>query len=282
MTCPPVTFQYKYDDRTDSLFQETHRESTPDNKSFRFGGDYYPSQNSTIGYTFDIADHKDLTEQEFNYIKNSTNPSLLGIVNTTEHDDGYHLDHLLSYENKFDSEKQLLKAYVSSSHEFDDVHEHGGSEMAHNPTTPEQETNAYEHNDNITIAIDYEDEFKEKIGIEIGTKATLRNFGTDLTYLDGVYKNDYSEDIFAAYLVTKYDLTDRFGLKLGARAEQAKTNATLNGPTIHDSTNVITSIIDNAILESPFDNPYFQIYPSLFLLYRLTERQSINLVIQRK
>ena len=275
-------FQYKYADRTDSLFQKTHRESTPLNLSFRFGGDYYPSKNSTVGYTFDIADHKDLTEQEFNYTTNSINPNLLGLVNTTEHDDGFHLDHLLSYENKFDSDKQLLKAYVSSSHETDDVHEHGGSETAHNSATSDQGTDALEHNDNITFAFDYEDEFKEKIGIEIGTKATLRGFGTDLTYLGDVYYNDYSENIYAAYLVTKYELTDRFGLKIGARAERAETKATLKGPTLHDSTNVITSIIDNAIMDSPFDNPYTQIYPSLFLLYKLTERQSIQFGYSKK
>ena len=32
-----------------------------------------------------------------------------------ESDDGYHIDHVLSYENKYDSQKQLLKAYKHCS-----------------------------------------------------------------------------------------------------------------------------------------------------------------------
>ena len=65
-------FQYDYDTRIDSLFQETSRTRTPNNLGFRVGGDYYPSNSSTIGYTFDISNHNEITEQEFNYTMNYT------------------------------------------------------------------------------------------------------------------------------------------------------------------------------------------------------------------
>jgi Outer membrane receptor proteins, mostly Fe transport len=82
--------------------------------------------------------------------------------------------------------------------------------------------------------------------------------------------------------VTKYDLTDRFGIKLGARLEQVETKATLSGPLTHDSTNIITKIFDQAIAQSPFDNPYTKVYPSAFLLYNLTDRQTMQFGYSKK
>ena len=276
-------FQYDYSNRIDSLFQNTSRTRTPNNLGLRIGGDYYPTKASTLGYTLDIAEHKELTEEEFDYTANTINPELLGEeIHTTEHDDGQHIDHVLTYENKFDNQKQLLKAYVSFSHEIDDVHEHGGSETEHHTVESENETNAKEHNDNWTLSIDYEDELRDNLAIEVGAKTTLRDFGTDLNYLGQEYNNDYNEDLYAAYLVTRYDLTDRFGLKVGARLEQVETKASLGGPTEHDSTNIITKIFDDAIELSPFDNPYFKVYPSAFLLYKLTENQNLQFGYSKK
>ena len=91
----------------------------------RFGGDYYPSKTSTVGYTFDISQHKETTFQRFNYRANTINPNLLGNLETTETDEGLHMDHVFSYENKFDSDAELLNAYVSYSYEVDDVNEIG-------------------------------------------------------------------------------------------------------------------------------------------------------------
>ena len=276
-------FQYQYISKIDSLFQNTSRTRTPDNLGFRLGGDYYPSKSSTIGYTFDIAQHKERTEQEYSYTTNTINPYMVGQeIYTIERDDGNHMDHVLTYENKFDSEKELLKAYVSFSNEIDDVHEYGGGESVQYSAEEKNRTTAKEKNDNLTISLDYEDELNDKLAIEVGAKTTLRDFGTDLTYLGQLYNNSYNEDIYAAYLETKYNVTDRFGLKIGARLEQVETKAILNGPTEHDSTNIITKIFDNAIADSPFDNPYDKIYPSAYLLYKLTDKQNIQLGYSKK
>ena len=275
-------FQYDYGDKIDSLFQNTSRTRTPDNLGFRIGGDYYPSESSMLGYTFDISEHKEFEKEQFDYEANTFNPEMVGrTFQTEENDNGNHMDHVLSYENKFDSQKQLLKAYLSYSHEIDDVHEQGsGGSNAISANT--QASTAKEKNNNLTASIDYEDEYGDNLGIEVGAKATLRDFGTDLNYLSKGYTNKYDEDIFAAYLVTRYDITDRFGLKIGARYEQVNTFAELTGSTEHDSSNIITTIFDNAIQESPFDNPYNKVYPSAFLLYKLTEKQNLQFGYSKK
>ena len=272
-------FQYAYTNRIDSLFQNTSRTSTPNNLGFRIGGDYYPSSNKTIGYTLDISEHKELEQNNINYLINTRDPSELGLKEMEESDDGYHIDHVFSYENKYDAQKQLLKAYASFAREIDDVFETGTMESLNYKSS---DSKTLEDNTNITMAVDYENEYGEKLGIETGIKFTIRDFGENLNYLEDKYENDYQEDIYAAYLVTKYNLTDRFGFKLGARFEQVETKANLNGPVTHDSTNIITKIFDNAIAESPFNNPYKKVYPSAFLLYKLTERQSMQFGYSKK
>jgi len=274
-------FQWIYPNNAsvDYLSQTTNRISTPNNLGLRIGGDYYPSSNKTIGYTLDILEHKELEQNNINYLINTRDPSELGLKEMEESDDGYHIDHVLSYENKYDSQKQLLKAYASIAHEIDDVFETGTMESLNYKSS---DTKTLEDNTNVTMAVDYENEYGEKLGIETGLKFTIRDFGENLTYLKDKYENDYQEDIYAAYLVTKYDLTDRFGFKLGARFEQVETKANLSGPLTHDSTNIITSIFDSAIVKSPFDNPYTKIYPSAFLLYKLTDRQSMQFGYSKK
>ena len=277
-------FDYIYPSSSDKVYTNTYRKKTPNDFGLRFGGDYYPSKASTIGYTFDISEHNETTIQEFNYIENTLNPNMVGILETTETDDGLHMDHVLSYENKYDSEYKLLKAYISYSYEVDDVNELGAMDSEYGANFSGDSTIASEDNNNFTASLDYENKFGKKLGYELGAKATIRDFEKDLTYLQNIYENDYEEDIYAAYLVTQYEITDRFGFKLGARAEQVETFADLKGPDLaeSDSTNILTYLFERGISEGPFDKDYFKIYPSAFLLFKLTDRQTFQFGYSKK
>ena len=277
-------FDYIYPSSSDKVYTNTYRKKTPNDFGLRFGGDYYPSKASTIGYTFDISEHNETTIQEFNYIENTLNPNMVGILETTETDDGLHMDHVLSYENKYNSEFKLLKAYISYSYEVDDVNEFGAMDSEYGANFSGDSTIASEDNNNFTASLDYENKFGKKLGYELGAKATIRDFEKDLTYLQNIYENDYEEDIYAAYLVTQYELTDRFGFKFGARAEQVETFADLKGPDLaeDDSTNILTYLFERGISEGPFDKDYFKIYPSAFLLFKLTDRQTFQFGYSKK
>ena len=277
-------FDYIYLSSSDKVYTNTYRKKTPNDFGLRFGGDYYPSKASTIGYTFDISEHNETTIQEFNYIENTLNPNMVGILETTETDDGLHMDHVLSYENKYDSENKLLKAYISYSYEVDDVNEFGAMDSEYGANFSGDSTIASEDNNNFTASLDYENKFGNKLGFELGAKATIRDFEKDLTYLQNIYENDYEEDIYAAYLVTQYEITDRFGFKFGARAEQVETFADLKGPDLaeSDSTNILTYLFEKGISEGPFDKDYFKIYPSAFLLFKLTDRQTFQFGYSKK
>ena len=277
-------FDYIYPSYTDSINTDTYRKKTPNDFGMRFGGDYYPSKASTVGYTFDISQHNETTIQKFNYKDNTINPSLLGNLETTETDEGLHMDHVFSYENKFDSDVELLNAYISYSYEVDDVNEFGKMDSEFGANFSGNSTTAFEKNNNFTASIDYENKFGDKLDYEVGAKATIRDFKKDLTYLQNIYENDYEEDIYAAYMVTQYELTDRFGFKFGARAEQVETYANLKGPelTDNDSANVLTYLFEKGIKEGPYDPNYFKIYPSAFLLFKLTDRKTIQFGYSKK
>ena len=60
---------------------------------------------------------------------------------------------------------------------------------------------ALEDNTNITMALDYENEYGKKLGIETGLKFTIRNFGKELNYLNDEYDNDYEEDIYVCLIL---------------------------------------------------------------------------------
>lgn len=278
-------YQYIYPDKTDSLFQNTERIRTPRNISIRLGGDLYPSKTSSLGYTFTVSDHKDLSEEGIDYILNTIDPDKIGEVHFTEHDDGFHMDHSFYYNNDFDKKERKLKAEVDFSWEEDDVHQHSGTESQHDLSEISEETEAEEANNSLEVSVDYEDKLNDRFSIETGGKADLRSYGTTLSYLLQPYKNQYDEDIFAAYFIGSYDLNHRFSIKAGARFEKVNTNAILekgSPDNTMDSTNVLTTIFDNALNKSPFENPYSSVYPSANLLYKLSEKQNIQFGYSKK
>jgi len=278
-------FQYVYPTKIDSLFQLTTRTMSPTNMSMRLGGDYYPSKTSSFGYTLTVADQKDDTENGIDYIVNTRDTTKLGNVSFVNHDNGFHLDNTIYFENNYDSDNKHLKIVADLSYELDDLNEYGTSTDVSNPASEDSETNVKEENNGRMVSLDYKNRLSQNIGFEIGGKAFLKSYQTDLDYLNHNYQSIYTEDIYAAYATGDIELTDRFSIKAGARFEQVETNAEVSklaSPDALDSTNVILKIFDLATEESPYENPYSSIYPSAFLLYKLTDKQTVQFGYSKK
>ena len=277
-------FEYNYPSRTDSLYQNTYRRKSPIRTNLRLGGDYYPSSASTISYTYMFGNHFEDVFQEIEYIIPDMNE-----VESLEEDDGVHHDHSISYENKFGTTDRKLTANLDYNFETDEGiqhnYEHSLDAADHSGHSHDHDTRFKENNNSIVIAVDYEDQVNERLFIETGFKSTLKSFLTDYHYLERLYINDYDEDIYAAYASLNYDITDQFGIKAGARFEQVETNASLvpsNANITPDSVNIISTIIDNAVEESPYKNPYAKVYPSMFLIYKLSAMQTVQLGYSKK
>jgi len=274
-------FTYLYPDSSSSLYQNTLRIKNPANIGLRLGGDYYPTKSSTISYTYMFGNHEETTREELDYI--------LPFSRKTEsrsEDVGLHHDHSISYENKFGTKDRKLSANLDLNFEEDDIVQYNlENSSIINDFSSNTDTDVKEKNNSTTFRIDYEDKLNEKTSIETGLKATLKSFSTDYNYLEQLYINNYEEDIYAAYASLTYDISERFGIKAGARFEQVETNASLQPSSTNitpDSVNIISTIIDNAIEESPYKNPYTKIYPSIFLIYKLSPMQTLQFGYSKK
>tara|TARA_B110000196_G_scaffold122956_1_gene106644 strand:+ start:842 stop:3379 length:2538 start_codon:yes stop_codon:yes gene_type:complete len=274
-------FSYIYPDRDSSIYQNTLRIKNPANLGMRLGGDFYPSKSSTISYTYMYGHHDETTNEELEYLT----PIYLK-TESKEEDHGIHHDHSLSYENKFGTNDRKLVASLDFNFEEDESIQHNiENSSAIDDHSHDHDTEFKEENNSLTFRVDYEDELNEKASIETGIKATIKSFSTDYDYLDQLYLSKYDEDIYAGYASLTYDITERFGIKAGARFEQVETNAILEPSTsneVADSVNIISTIINNAVEASPYKNPYTKVYPSLFLIYNLSPMQTIQFGYSKK
>jgi hypothetical protein len=275
-------FTYNYSDSSASLKQNTMRTKNPANIGLRMGGDYYPSKSSTFSYTYSFNDHTETTKEELEFYEPFSRFS-----KSKSEDLGNHHDHSFSYENNFGTKDRKLSAGIDINFEEDDVTQYNieNSSIIDDYNSGSTDTDFKEKNNSQTFRLDYEDGLSDKLSIETGFKTTLKSFSTDYTYLNQLYNNDYSEDIYAGYISTTYDITDQFGIKAGVRYEQVETNASLepsSSNTTPDSINIISTIIDNAVELSPYEKPYSKIYPSLFLIYKVSPMQTIQFGYSQK
>ena len=256
-------FDYLYFDPTDSiryLHQVTKRIRNSNNISFRFGGDLYPTPTTTISYTSTFS-KRDQDSQE---IVKTTRPveSILDVIeNGLEND----WDHSLSYENKFNSKDRKLNADISYGI---------GKE---NETEKNLGNEVEDHHDHKSIiaSFDYEDKLGESFDLEAGFKTTLKALDDDLFFQDGTYDYLYDEDIYALYTTLGYEINDRLGLKGGLRFEQVETKAEVSGDTTI-ATGITHFIINQAVKKDVIDEPYSHFYPSVFLNFKLTEKEQIQ------
>ncbi len=181
---------------------------------------------------------------------------------------------------------QSLDARFSFSHDEQDRIEYFDQEFFNDQQEPVEEKRTlqtYERplNNQMYIGqIDYTLPLTEDINFEAGWRSTLRRndleqifreydpeFGFDLTHseVDDLITNQfrYDEDVHAAYLILQQDL-GAFSYQAGLRAEYTRTES--YQPSI-DSTHT---------------NNYFDLFPSIFLNYEISQNQDIQLNYSRR
>ena len=267
-------FSYMRSNKIDSVYQLTRRTEIPENLSLQLDLDYYPYDYQTITYTIDFSNHKDITDQKFNYILNTIDTSKVGNFNSKRFDDGLHIDQIISYNNNFNSPEKNLKSYISYSYEFDDVKEDGELENIYNF---DEQTNSSENNRNFTLALDYENRFNSQLSYELGFKSIIRDYKTDLIYYDDKYSNYFKEDIHSWYFSSNLDISQKLKLKFGLRTELADTRLKIKKDTPNEPSNIITHLIDLAITDSPYTLNYVKHYPNFYVLNKFNASQTFQL-----
>ncbi len=136
--------------------------------------------------------------------------------------------------------------------------------------------------DRTTINLDYVDPLSETTKLELGLQARL--FSNTINYIsDGRSQNflgeyiptttyfDYSRDIYSAY-ATYSKKFEKWTYQIGLRAENVQV----------ETLALETDLETDAVTSFPFDNDYFEVYPSAFFTYSPSEKNSYQLSYSRR
>ena len=258
------TFIMDYGTAADTSKQITSRIRMPVSMSLRLGGDYYVTEKQSFTLSTTFSDHDNTSEESIHYIypldyEVKQDEEKFGLTNAVD----------LTYVRDYEDPQQKLELDISYSYS-------AASEVQTQRANEQDPINADEWRTNMIIRGDYTHPFSKGTLLETGFKGTIKDFNSDLQYLVVPYDFIYGEDVYAFYATLAHDFSAIWGLKLGLRAEQVETSIRMNADGEQDTTNVFTTLIDNAIAKTPFSNPYFKIYPSMFWMYTISEKDQLQ------
>jgi len=258
------TFIMDYGTVADTSKQNTSRIRMPVSKTLKLGGDYYVTEKQTLSLSTTFSDHDNTSEEILHYIY-----PLEYKVQQDEVDFGSTNALDLTYIRDYEDPQQKLELDISYSYSND-------REKQTQRYNEQNQINSDDWRTNIVIRGDYTHPFSKGTILETGFKGTIKNYNSNLQYLVVPYDFMHGEDVYAFYATLAHDFNAIWGLKLGLRAEQVKTSIRMNADGEQDTTNIFTTLIDDAIAKAPFSNPYFKIYPSMFWMYTISEKDQLQ------
>ncbi|WP_285054357.1 TonB-dependent receptor domain-containing protein [Pedobacter ginsengisoli] len=116
-------------------------------------------------------------------------------------------------------------------------------------------------NNEYTLQSDYVYPFSKSTTLETGAKGIFRKINSD--YDNSAQDFDYDQNVASAYGVLGFKLTKKITAKAGLRAEYTKING----------------LAGNAV---PFDNDYFNVFPSLILSQTLKGMSTVKVSYNRR
>tara|TARA_B110000438_G_scaffold287350_1_gene319557 strand:- start:493 stop:3012 length:2520 start_codon:yes stop_codon:yes gene_type:complete len=268
-------FQYIYPTTTNETRQRTEGYREPVSNNIKLGTDYYYDKNTMFTMAMTYKEYEKQNKEKVFYY----NPDYL--FESEKFDEGTDIDFEFGYYKDFAQKDRKLVFEASNTINEDEEYENAFSNLA-SPNIRADDPYRKEQNNNIIVKTDYTHPFGQSSKFEAGFKSTIKQFKTDQYYLESIFDSDYNEDVHALYTTLLYNFTDKLGVQLGARAEQAFTKAILNSQKqdsnegYEDTTNIFLYIMEQALDQSPFKNDYFQIYPSVNMLYNLNPTQRIQ------
>lgn len=242
---------------------------------YKIGLDYYLNDKNTISVFTTQNNSENSTNGEsyvFFYDNASFNQSQVFLANSTntssqynfdyKHDftkDGHNIELEVDY-NIFNEESPVdFKYQLGSNEDYIDFN-----------NTDRKST---------TINLDYVNPISESTKLELGVQARL--FNSDITYAstgetlnnEGVLRPtpstdfDYTRDIYSAYATfsKKYE---KWTSQIGIRAENVQEDA--------------LALSSEAASTEAFKNDYFELYPSVFITYSPSEKNSYQLSYSRR
>ncbi len=251
------------------------------NKShlFKVGVDYYLNDNNTLSFftNQNIYDGKGTGTTNLSFPdQNLYQTQIFG--NVSENNSN---QYNFVYKHIFKNEDETLDIEV-------DYNDFNQDEIANfnyiNFSFPENyQDNVDTQRNQTTINVDYVKPINEKTKLEVGAEARL--FTTDLGYSSTgqTFSStgtiiptpstafDYKRDIFSAYVTFGKTISEKWSYQVGARAEQVNVDA-----------EALNLFADGTNQNLPFTNDYFQVYPSAFVTYTASDKNSYQVSLSRR
>ncbi|WP_298533147.1 outer membrane beta-barrel family protein [uncultured Algibacter sp.] len=249
------------------------------NKShlYKIGVDFYMNDKNTISFftNQNVFNGEGNSSTDVTYPVTGVQTQLF--MNDSENSSS---QYNLAYKHEFDNEDETLDVEVN-------YNEYDAEEIANfnfiNFTFPtDYVDNVDTKRDRTTINVDYVKPVNEDVKIEAGLEARL--FNSIIGYMStGQTFNgngdliptpstnfDYKRDIYSAYF-TYSKKFEKWSYQAGLRAEQVFVNA-----------DALRTFDDNSTEFLPFENEYFQLYPSIFLSYNPSEKNTYQFSASRR
>ena len=266
-------------DRIDQAIEQNF-DILNNNKShlFKVGVDYYLNDKNTIS-VFTNQNLFNGWSNVYSSIAYLTTPSLDESQYTRGDNENDSQQYNVNYKHDFNEEGHSI--------EFEaDYNTYSGLTDTGNTFYSSQRPNFLEQTDtdrtNTTLNLDYTNPLSESTKLELGLQARL--FDTSLFYQsdaretnqNGDYiptttRFDYVRDIYSAY-ATYGTKKEKWSYQLGLRAETVNV----------DSDAFKKDLASNEALTIPFENNYFELYPSAFFTYTPSDKNSYQLSYSRR
>lgn len=246
---------------------------------FKVGVDLYLSDKNTISVftNQNIFNGKNLATSNFVFIENMSNNQIQINDGLRENNSSqYNFDYKLDFDKKGHNIELEIDYNI-----FDNTIETDNILSGLNIRPSYLELTNTDRN-NTSIDLDYENPLSDKSKLELGLQARL--FENKIIYeSDGRVRNqsgnyiptftdfEYKRNIYSAYASYSKKF-EKWTYQLGLRAESVNVDALANETDL--TTNLETGI--------PFNNDYFQIYPSAFFTYTPTDKNSYQLSYSRR
>ncbi|OIQ22783.1 TonB-dependent receptor [Lacinutrix sp. MedPE-SW] len=255
--------------------------SNTKNHLYKVGVDYYINDKNTVSFftnqnTFDsktnsetsVLFYDDEAANQYQTFKN-TNDNISGQYN-------------LNYKLDFAKDGHNVELEVDYN-DFEQDEDANFYNFGANALSPTRNDLVGTERNRTTINLDYVNPLSEKAKLELGLQARL--FETNINFAStglsfneaGMLRQtpsttfDYERNIFSAY-ATYGKKFEKFTYQIGLRAETVEVNANA----------LETEIETNETTPNPFKNDYFEVYPSLFLTYSPSEKNSYQLSYSRR
>lgn len=246
---------------------------------FKIGVDYYINDQHTLSFftnqnvfdggtlgrteTFFENDPSNDLSQTFDNVNENNSQQYNANYKFNFDDEGHNIELEVDH-NIFDNDLETLNRFTGS-----------GSRPGFDELTNTERNRT-------TINLDYTNPLSETSKLEVGLQARL--FNNNINYnSDARVRNefgdyiptqtlfDYERNIYSAYATYGKQL-EKWSYKVGLRAESVQVDALA----------IDTDLTDNTTTDFPFENDYFQVYPSAFVTYNPSEKNSYQFSYSRR